>query len=285
MAFSDALVFGIITMLCWGIGDFLLKLAVDKFGTLKTQFLQYIFSIAISIILIYALFPIPKFSWTLGLLSLFVPYCFLSIVGFLAYTEALRRGPISLVAPVSSGYPIITAILSVILLKETITSFQWSAIFVVVVGVIIVSFSSLQKKISFPGFPFALIGLFSWGILFTLFKPIVSQMGVILPGLLAGVIGFIGLAIFLIFKKETTIPRIKINRWSALIFSSIILALGFIAFAVGVRVSNPGIITTISSTYPAVIILLSVIFLKEKLHWWQIIGILTILIGIIILGQ
>ena len=179
MAFSDALFFGLITMLSWGVGDFFMKLAADKFGTLRTQFVQFIFSIIISVFLIYTFFPIPEFNWTSGLILLFVPFCILNIGGFLAYIEALRRGPISLVAPISSGYPIITAVLSVIFLKEAITAIQWIAIFIVIIGVILTSFSTFQKKTSLSGIPFAIISFLMWGVLFVLLKPLILKIKII----------------------------------------------------------------------------------------------------------
>jgi len=285
MAFSSALVFGLFTMLAWGIGDFLMKLAADKVGTLKTQFVQFICFLIIDIILIYALFPIPDINWTLGLILLFVPFCILNILGLLAYTEALRRGPVSLVAPVSSGYPIITAILSVIFLKEIITTIQWAAIFIIVIGVILTSFSTLQKKTSFSGIPFAIASFLMWGILYVLFKPIVLQMGVIFPSLLVGIIGLVILLLWLIYRKELNIPKIAVGRWAALILSAIFLGVAYPVFAMGLKVSNAGIITAISSTYPAIIIILSVIFLREKLRWWQIVGIFAVIIGMVLLGQ
>jgi transporter family protein len=284
MVISDALVFGLFAMLAWGVGDFFMKLAADKFGTLRTQFVQFIFGLIIALILIYSFFPVPEFRWTHQLILLFIPFSILNIGGLLAYIEALRRGPVSLVAPISSIYPIITAVLSVIFLKEYITFIQWIAIFIVVAGVMLTSFSSFKKKASLSGIPFAIASFLMWGVLFVLFKPIVVQMGPILPSLIVDAIGLVLLPIWLMQRGELSIPKVTINRWAALMLTVVILGLAYPIFAIGLRISNASIITAISSTYPAVIIILSVIFLKEKLHWWQILGIFTIIIGMVLLG-
>ena len=213
-----------------------------------------------------------------------MPFCILNIGGVLTYTEAIRRGPLSLVAPIASTYPIITAFLSVIFLKEALTLLQWFAIFIVVAGVVLLTFSSLQKKASFSGIPIAFATSLMWGILFVLFKPIILQMGIVLPSLLTGFIGIAVVWMILIYRKEANIPK-TFNRWLSLIFSVVVLGIAYPFFAIGLKVSNPAIITTISSAFPAVIVLLSVIFLKEKLHWWQILGIVAIISGVILLGQ
>ena len=60
----------------------------------------------------------------------------LSVSGTYAYSFALDRGPASLVVPISSAYPLVTAILAVALLHEKLGRLHTVALGVVVIGLV-----------------------------------------------------------------------------------------------------------------------------------------------------
>lgn len=64
---------------------------------------------------------------------------FLGFLGALFFLYAASRGPISLVAVLSALYPVITVLLSVILLKEVITMKQWLGIALGLVSMILIA--------------------------------------------------------------------------------------------------------------------------------------------------
>lgn len=77
-----------------------------------------------------------RLAWALGAVALA-----LNVFGAFAYTYALERGNASLVVPVTSAYPIVTAVLAVALLKERVTLPQTVALVVVVSGLVMIGIS------------------------------------------------------------------------------------------------------------------------------------------------
>ncbi len=75
-------------------------------------------------------------AWSFGAIALA-----LNVFGAFAYTYALDSGYASLVVPISSAYPIITAMLAMALLKERVNVVQAVALVGVVVGLVMIGLS------------------------------------------------------------------------------------------------------------------------------------------------
>ncbi len=136
------LLWAIFGALSLGTGDFLAKVAVDKSGIFN-----YLITIAL-IANIYSLlnysidkankkFPKRVFSniaiTTFGLL--------LNLIGFVSFLLAFKVGKASLVAPISSVYPAITALIAVKFLHEKVTKIHIAGIALTVIGLIAIGLS------------------------------------------------------------------------------------------------------------------------------------------------
>jgi transporter family protein len=72
-----------------------------------------------------------------------VPAFLTGIVGYLGmffFLYAVQMGKVSVVAPLTAAYPVVTIILAVILLKEKISYVQYTGIFLATTGVILLSY-------------------------------------------------------------------------------------------------------------------------------------------------
>jgi drug/metabolite transporter (DMT)-like permease len=65
--------------------------------------------------------------------------CFLMQLGLMFFYNALDRGPASLVSPVASVYPVITAVMAYFYLKEKFNKSQLAGIVLATLGVICIS--------------------------------------------------------------------------------------------------------------------------------------------------
>ena len=98
-------------------------------------------------------------------------------------------------------------------------------------------------------------------------------------------IGFSSLIFSILHKGQTKLRDLKKNNifWFVLV-AQLIYTVAWAVINYGVSVGNTALITTISSLYPAITVILALIFYKEKLVLNQKIGILIILIGLILIS-
>ena len=158
------LIFAVIALLSWGVGDFLIQRSTRKFGDWISLF--YIASFA-SIVLfpfiykdLQSLFLFSKEFLLLTVASVVI--LFAALFNF----EGLKRGRISVIEPIFALEIFITILLATILLKERLSGFQIFLVSSLIVGVILVSvrsFYNLKKIRLEKGVIFALFGTIGMG--------------------------------------------------------------------------------------------------------------------------
>jgi len=137
-----SLIFALLAFTLWGIWGVASKMAVNRVG--PGNILGFYAISSSTIPALYAWFRRAKLArtggddplrnaWVLAATGLA-----LSVSGTYAYSFALDKGPASLVVPVSSAYPLVTAILAVALLHEKLNRRHMVALGVVVIGLILI---------------------------------------------------------------------------------------------------------------------------------------------------
>jgi bacterial/archaeal transporter family protein len=140
-----SLMFASMAFFAWGAWSLSSKVAIDMIGP-GNIFAFYIVS-ALTAPVLYAWLrtmwpagdvpasPSAK-AWSFAAIALA-----LNVFGAFAYTYALDSGYASLVVPISSAYPIITALLAMAILKERVNLVQAVALLGVVVGLVMIGAS------------------------------------------------------------------------------------------------------------------------------------------------
>lgn len=140
-----SLLFALLAFFAWGVWSLTSKVAVEAV-TAGNLFGFYIIS-SLTAPVLYAwvrkVRPVrfpgedpSRVAWVIGGMALL-----LNVLGAFAYTYALEDGNASLVVPVTSAYPIVTALLAVAVLKERITWHHTTALVVVVAGLVMIGIS------------------------------------------------------------------------------------------------------------------------------------------------
>jgi transporter family protein len=135
-----SLIFAALAFFAWGAWSLSSKVAIDMVGP-GNLFGFYVIS-SMTAPAIYAWFrtvrphtrkfPSPgRIVWYLGAASLG-----LNVIGAFAYTYALDTGMASLVVPISSAYPIVTALFAVTVLREKLNAVQALALVGIVFGLV-----------------------------------------------------------------------------------------------------------------------------------------------------
>ncbi len=286
MAAMQAIVFAIISYLIWGSNVFG-TIATRKIGPYKTTFWLLLFLVPI-----YALFC---FLFPQGLQNLtpnlFILNLGLGLIGGLSlilFYEALQLGNASLVTTISASFPALVVILSIIFLKEVITLPQVIAILVILFGVIFssINFKDIKggKLKLDSGVILAVMTMLVWGVYYTFIKIPINRIGWAWPNLIAS-LAYPSILIVLKIKNiKIDLKDFRQIRYP-LILNAVFLGGGLIAFnyAVGLG-ENVAIITPIAASYPTLFAILAYFVFKDPIKKQQIAGIVTTLVGIVLLS-
>lgn len=279
---TEGIIFGLTTMLCFGVVDFLSKKAVDYVGAYGTLFwLRIIMVIPLTVYLLCAL-SIPIMNSTT--IVLVVIAGLLVVLGWFLYYKALDKGgQISIVAPIANSWPLLTTLIGLIILKESLETNQIISIILIFIGVILILTEfeklTLSKKIA-TGSTFAILCAVSFGVWGFLNDAVVTEIGAISTVIFVEIITSILAITFIPLSKY----KIKLPNKESLRVLAAMAAIeitGMIAFCMGLQTGLVSVISPIVATQILPPVILGCIFYKEQLQRTQKLGILFVTLGLI----
>lgn len=198
------------------------------------------------------------------------------------------KGEVSYTSTIFSTYPLFTIFFSIILNGERLMFVQWLLVFLVVIGTIVVSLptkisrSELAKK-SFIVWP--LLGALAVGISDTLSKGIIDQTsaGTFLFGL---AFAQIPVSLGYLRAERQKIPTISTvqREWISYKFAilgALMNTLTVLFLWLSFSMIPASIASPITASYPGFVVIMAVVWLKEKVLRKDYLGFLLILIGTI----
>ncbi len=281
----SGIIFGIIPMICWGIGDFLSAGLTKKIGPLRTA--TWVQSIALVIYL--CIFTIFFRTIDISSIALFMVLA-TGLVGTIAYLnffKGLQEGKASVISPLTACWGIITVVLSVILFQEKLVSIKVIGVALAILGGVLTSIRfhdifKLKLKEIEKGVLSGIIALLLYGVFFTMTSVLVKEIGWFLPIFLINIFRVPILQSWTAIKyKIKWFPKKAIY---ILIIIAIFEAVAFLSYGYGVSSNYTSIIAPITATSPVIVIILARIFTKETLEWSQIVGIISAISGIVLLS-
>ncbi len=134
-----AIILGLLVAVFYGVGTFFAKIVCEK-----NPLFQWIVVNVVGIIL--CLIILIKYKNIIITEQKILGYAIISailvVIGSLILYYALYKGKASIVVPLSSIGPAITVALSILFLKETLTTYQMIGIALIIVGIILLSISN-----------------------------------------------------------------------------------------------------------------------------------------------
>lgn len=163
MDIQIGILLGLAAMFFWGAADIFAKKVIRKAGVYRAILgmmstgLVLMFVISLFFTNILYLPPDPLLILTAA---------FLNILGFIFYYKSIKKGKLSIVAPIGCSYGIVTVLLAIVLLNEALTKIQLLSTAAVIVGIILIStkFSELKKIKAVKGSGFAFLSMVMWGV-------------------------------------------------------------------------------------------------------------------------
>ena len=196
------------------------------------------------------------------------------------YFKALDTGDVSKVTPIDKTSIVITLILSMIFLHEKITIIKVISIIFILVGTLLTVNKKTTNEKDNKWILYSILTA-----IFTSTTTIISKIGLndidsVLATFIRTVIVFIILMFIVIIKKKYVyLKDISKKSLRYVIYSGITNTLSWLFYFASLKEGETSIVFTIEKLSIVVTIILSVIFLKEKLNKKQIIGIVIIVIA------
>ncbi len=293
-----AVLFGLLGAFSWAGADFLARHVSRLIGPIRTFILaQCVGLSALTIYLAITRDPHWRLAITLAgparraddwaMLA-----AILNIVGSISLYRAFAIGKMALVTPIAASYPGLTVVLALASgerLKASSTVGIPLILFGIMLAVIPIARAAAQSAEIAPrsgvhgshaGVGWALAAAFCFGFAFwVLGFHVTPTLGGVVPIWiirLAGATLIVGLAARR--KSRPVLPPGGV-RWP-LAASAVLDTAGFVATTFGLATGRVSVVTVLTSLFGVVIILLSWVLLKERLHWRQWCGVALIFAGV-----
>ena len=278
---------GLIVMMCWGIADFIQTIVIRQIGTPKTMVVRNILTLCIGLCLGTYLFTIHTLKFNPYAFGVIFASSSIYVLGYFMYMRGLELGMVSLVAPIASSFSIKTVLLSVVILRENLSTADLACIVLIVFGIFLLS-TNLRKLRGIrnrAGLKEAILTMISFGLTFFILSLIpknITTINIFLYSAISQSILFLALGL----KMGGKVSSRNLSHNSICIFlcHSLLVNAGWFAYIIGSSQGKVSIIAPISSVFSGVTVLLALVFYRERLVLPQFVGIFFILSGIFILS-
>ncbi len=269
---------GLVAAVGWGISDVLVTQAARRIGVGRLMiFFEGLGMLAVAALLLaWPGMPRP----TLGAWTLVIGLGLLNCLGAFLLYRAFEIGTLALVAPLASGYAVVTTALALIG-GERLPLLVVVGALIVVAGVVVVTRANYAGAIgSLRGMPetlgvVVLFGIFYWALNF-----VTPSLGIYWPIFVLRLIRVLaGLAIVgsVLAVRDVPLARLAV--------AALLSTAAFVAFNLGLTSSSTTVVVTIASLASAVTVILARIMLREQLSGKQWLGVGLIIVGVLLISQ
>lgn len=274
---------GLIAALCWGVGDFAVRFTSRAIGPMQTLMVMT----GVSAV---ALTPL-AFAGDIGML--WVPETLaLTVIAALTTTgggvllfKSLAQGPLGMVVPVTSSYPVPLVLIVLVMGELTLTIALALAIAATIGGVWVVARAGRYVQYhddharGSVGRSMLLAGtaavVFAIAILLT--HAAVSRAGEAEVLWLSRIIGFVALGLVLIPRRQ--FPALSLRMVLLLVMMGVIDIIGFLALFTAQGAGDTAIASVASAAYGVVTVGLGRVVLKEPVKPLQWFGFAMVVVG------
>lgn len=274
------LVAAIITMLCFGMNNMIFKLTAGK-GLSKVHMQFFFYVIAFLLMggygLVSGLAPFNGLTIMLGAVI-----GILNANGNIQMSKAFEKGPASLTSPIISMNTIIPVLSTALLFHEHISLLQWTGIIVMLASAVVIQYMPGNTKRIIDYKPWVLrmmLSLLSFGLLGVLMKTS-SYLQIDSVNVLISMYG--GGALYLLVTSLVTKEAWVSKEWQLGAVIGCISVIGYSSYFFALETGVASIVFPVVSLSCLVVVLGSCWIYKERLMNYQIIGICTALLGIIL---
>lgn len=280
---SAGILFAFVTMLSWGVADVFAKKAIEKTGEMKPLLYGQLIGTVPIMFYTAAFLSIPLIS--LEILAVGVISGFLVITAYLSFYKGMKKGSLAIVNPITGSYLLVTTLLGMIFFQEILKLHHLIAIVLVFAGAFLASADLKKIKLRIvPGVPEAVFAMLGFGIGLFLIKFVSVATGAIISFLILRIVGL------LILLAYSSISRIDIrlpngNPLGYIILVGVLDAVGQLGYNAAIMREQISLVAPLIAGFPAVTVVLAILFLKERPALNQKAGIVSILAGLVLISM
>lgn len=282
----QSILFALFTYIGWGVGDIPGAISSRKIGSYSFTFWAILLrAIIFALYIPFAISEFSKITFEIFLTCIVLGFAWMT--GMLSLFHGYRVGNPAVVATITSSFTALVVILSLIFLQEKLTVAQGLIILIIFIGIFLTSFPLKEFKkvlyIYYGGLQFAFIAMLSFAIYFTFIKLPIREIGWFWPTYIS-FLTFPILYLFMKFKKKALVGiNYKGGAW-AVLSAGLLTGLGDFSFNIAVDKGLTAIVAPIAGSSVTLFVLLTFLFFKDPITKQQILGIITTLIGIVLLS-
>lgn len=278
------LLFALLTSLFWGVGQVLSKKGFQNISPLWSNIFANIVGIAVwvPIALIGSHFHLT----TPPLFMLFL--IFLTGVCYMSYFYAISKGNLALTGTIFETYPIFTIILSYLFLHERIAPIQGIGILITVSGGLLViwpSKNSVKDIRKYAWIFWGLAGAALEGIGDFFSKVTVDTVGAYSQMFFLVVLfQVVSIINYLFDKKGRKLPKFSFHAFLPSIIGNGLVVTGTALLFFAFQYGKASLVTPVTAASPVIVVILAILFLKERITKVQGLGIISVLVGILLVS-
>ena len=286
MGTASDLFFGLTTAFGYGTSDFVARQASHRIGHVRVLFYMELVGFAIlaplALVLERGIWRWSDAWWLvlgLGVLNTFAT---------LFLYRSFEYGVLSVVSPIASSYPAVTAALAILFLNDRPGIPATVGIAFALGGIILLSRGGVHPANAPPrdarrGILSALGAFAGYGVFYFALKYVVADVG---PVTVATVVRLVGVAVLLVLSVAGLLHVRGLPRplWPSLAAMGVLDSLAFIAFNVGILGGSVAIVGTLSGLFSAVTVVLAAGLLRERLTRIQLVGVVSVFVGVVLIA-
>ena len=278
--------FGVMSAIGIGIADLITIGLARKIGLINTGLWEK--SLAILIVTPYFVLTISGSEIVFEHWGLLVLLGFINLITYLFLIRSLQIGPVSVIAPLTTLFSIVSLGLAYLFLDERLTYFQVIVITVALIGAAVTvlkpgKFNLVSSGLTagvLLGFPATLLVGGQFFLQGAVSKQVGWFLGVYFP-MMFSILGFIPISFY---KRETPWKRLTFRSFALLLLTSSLKIGAFFLFARGAELGSIGMVSVGATAYPIIPIIGGVLLFKERLIYTQVIGINLLLLSLVVLA-
>lgn len=263
---------------CFGVGDFFATRLSRAHGWLRTFFWLQVLSFPILALVGLVEHGVPQVGWSMA--GTLVGLGLLNAVGALGLYRAFEVGTLSVVSPVASTFGAVTVALA-IAFGDPPPLTVLPALGLVVAGVAaasVVKDQDSERLTRSAGIGWALLASLGFGAMFFGLDRVVDDLG---PAWPVASFRLVAMAILIPFARHRG-EALRPLRGDLSLAAAVALldSAGMVLYAFGTTVGHVGVVAVLASLFSAVTVVLAQTVLRERLSWWQWVGVLATLGGV-----
>ena len=282
------MIFGLFAAAGWGTADYLAALAGRRMGSLATVVVgQSLCGVFLTVVLLGTGTSVGPLHNLLGPLALNGVF---TAAAYTTHYRALELGPVAVVSPIGASFAVVGIVLAMIFLHERPSAIELMGAGVTVVGVVLVSTDLRALRAGIrdhaPGLWWGVSSAVGFGVAAFLLGYVSKRAGWV-AGLWGSRIAQLVCLVPLAAARPKDVARIA---KAGAIAVGLALAtgaadiVGVTAYSAGAEHGQLSIVLAASAVFPLIAVVLSFVFLRERLVTNQYAGIGLVVVGLLLLG-